>query len=155
VLGVLTAALLVVAAAGCGGDESAQTTAPGTTAPATTAPETTASPTTTATTTTAPATTAPPPPATKPEPDVTLVKITIRGGKVVGGLERVTVEKDRDVTLLVTADVSDEVHLHGYDKSADVTPQKPARLVFKATLRGRFEVELEERGLQIAELTVK
>ena len=36
----------------------------------------------------------------------------------------------------------------------DVAPGKPARLPFKATIPGRFEVELEDRGVQIADITV-
>ncbi len=56
--------------------------------------------------------------------------------------------------LVVSSDVVDEVHLHGYDKSVDVTPGTPARLAFVASLPGRFEVELEDRALQIADLEV-
>jgi hypothetical protein len=36
----------------------------------------------------------------------------------------------------------------------DVAPGKSARLPFKATIPGRFEVELEDRGVQIADITV-
>jgi hypothetical protein len=47
------------------------------------------------------------------------------------------------------------VHLHGYDVFADVAPGKAARLVFVASIPGRFEVELEDRGLQIADIEVR
>jgi hypothetical protein len=86
---------------------------------------------------------------------VTTVRIVVRGGKVDGGLKRTTVEKGRKVVLIVRSDVADEVHLHGYDKSVDVTPKKPARLVFVASIPGRFEVELEDRGLQIGDVEVR
>ena len=56
--------------------------------------------------------------------------------------------------LVVKSDVADEIHLHGYDKSTDVTAGGTARLPFTATIPGRFEVELESRGVQIADLTV-
>jgi len=46
------------------------------------------------------------------------------------------------------------VHVHGYDLMADVAPGKPARIDFTANLTGRFEIELEDRGKQIAQLTV-
>lgn len=72
-----------------------------------------------------------------------------------GGIVRETVEKDERVVLVVTSDVADEVHLHGYDVTRDVAPGKPARLPFKATIPGRFEVELEDRGVQIADITVQ
>jgi hypothetical protein len=51
--------------------------------------------------------------------------------------------------------VSDHVHLHGYDIVRDVAPGRPAVIRFRATTAGRFEVELEDRGLQIAELEVR
>jgi hypothetical protein len=83
------------------------------------------------------------------------VRIVVRGGKVVGGLQRATVDQGKKVALVVRSDVADEVHLHGYDKSVNVTPGKAARLVFVASIPGRFEVELEDRGLQIAGITVR
>jgi len=56
--------------------------------------------------------------------------------------------------LIVRSDVADHVHLHGYDIMRDVAPGMPARLPFKATITGRFEVELEDRGVPIADITV-
>ena len=97
----------------------------------------------------------PPPPTTPKPPTVVQVPIVVRGGKPVGGIKRVTVAKNRRVVLVVRSDVADEIHLHGYDISRDVTPGTPVRLPFRATIPGRFEAELEERGLQIADITVK
>jgi len=54
----------------------------------------------------------------------------------------------------VTADVSDEVHVHGYDKKTDITAGVPGSLTFTADIPGEFEVELENAHLKIAELTV-
>ena len=92
---------------------------------------------------------------TAPRPVRTRIAIVVRGGHVVGGLRRATVSRGARVELFVTADVSDEVHLHGYDRSRDVAPGTPARLLFTATTPGRFEVELESRQLQIGEITVR
>ncbi|MBA2384839.1 MAG: hypothetical protein H0V68_09300 [Actinobacteria bacterium] len=55
----------------------------------------------------------------------------------------------------MTSDVADEVHVHGYDVHADVARGQPATIEFTADVPGRFEIELEERGLQIAELEVR
>ncbi len=102
--------------------------------------------------------TQPPPPPTTPKPKppaLVQVPIVVRGGRPVGGIRRVTVAKNRQVVLLVRADTSDHVHLHGYDVMRDVAPGAPARLRFRATIPGRFEVELEDSGLQIADVTVK
>lgn len=83
------------------------------------------------------------------------MRIVVGDGKVVGGLKRATIDQGERVALVVSSDVADEVHLHGYDKSVDVTPGQPARLVFVASIPGRFEVELEDRGLQIADIEVR
>jgi hypothetical protein len=74
---------------------------------------------------------------------------------VLGGLARPRVEQGQRVRLVVGADVSDHVHLHGYDIMRDVSPGNPAVITFRATTAGRFEVELEDRGLQIAEIEVR
>jgi ABC-type glycerol-3-phosphate transport system substrate-binding protein len=124
---VATAAL-----AGCGSNDDSSTSA--------TATETTAT-TTSETTTTAEAT-------------PVEVKIVVVNGAPQGGIVRQTVSQGDDVVLVVTSDVADEIHLHGYDKSKDVPAGGTIRLLFTATLPGRFEVELEQRGIQIADLTV-
>jgi hypothetical protein len=93
--------------------------------------------------------TTPPPP-----PGPTEIRIVVVDGAPQGGIVREKVEKNDRVVLIVRSDVSDHVHLHGYDIMRDVAPGKPARLPFKATIPGRFEVELEDRGVQIADITV-
>ena len=57
--------------------------------------------------------------------------------------------------FIVRSDVSDHVHLHGYDLLADVAPGQPARIRFRATTVGVFEAELEDRVVLIAELEVR
>jgi hypothetical protein len=146
--------VLSVFVAACGSDDdeaSPQTTqAPPTTTEA--PPTTTESP---------PTTTGPPvattPPITGPteRPDNgSTVRITVVGGRPQGGIRRPEVKQGEQVTLVVRSDVTDHVHLHGYDLMADAGPGKTARIVFDADVPGRFEIELEDRGIQIAELTV-
>ena len=72
-----------------------------------------------------------------------------------GRIVRETVQKNDRVVLVITSDVADEVHLHGYDVTRDVSAGGTVRLPFTASLPGRFEVELEDRGAQIADLTVQ
>ena len=81
--------------------------------------------------------------------------LVVRDGRPRGGVERLRVERGDRVVLVVRSDVSDHVHLHGYDVIRDVGPEEPARLRFRATLTGRFEIELEDRHLLIAELVVR
>jgi hypothetical protein len=112
--------------------------------------------------------TPPPPPATEttttrpaatttaPRPaGPTQIRIVVRGGRVLGGLRRARLDRGERAVLIVRADVSDHVHLHGYDIMRDVSPGRPARLRFRATIPGRFEVELEDRRLQIAQIEVR
>jgi hypothetical protein len=125
----------------------ATTVATATTAPA----ETTAPPETTA-----PATTEAPPATTAPEdPGTVRINYTIRGGQPVGGIARDSVARGRIVVIRVTSDVADHVHVHGYDLMADVAPGAPATIRFTADAPGRFEIELEDSGVQIAELEVR
>jgi FtsP/CotA-like multicopper oxidase with cupredoxin domain len=106
-----------------------------------------AEPTTTAPTTTARATTASPANAVR-------IEIAVKGGNVFASRPPEVKKGDR-VELIVSADVSDEVHVHGYDLMKDVAPGAPARISFRATIVGRFEVELEDRKLQILEFEVR
>ena len=135
---VLAAAcvLAAVALAGCGSDDDGSASSTDTT----TTTETT---TDTETTTTTEAETR------------TVVKITVVDGQPQGGIVRQTVNKDDQVVLVVTSDVADEIHLHGYDISRDVEAGGTVRLPFKATIPGRFEAELESRSVQIADITVE
>jgi hypothetical protein len=71
------------------------------------------------------------------------------------GIVRATVKQGDKVVLVVKSDVADEIHLHGYDLKTNVAAGGTARLLFTATIPGRFEVELESRSTQIADLTVE
>lgn len=78
----------------------------------------------------------------------------MENGAVVGGVQRLSVDVGETFTLRVRADTPEEVHVHGYDLAQPVSPDQPAELTFTADIPGIFEVELEESGLQIAELEV-
>jgi hypothetical protein len=84
----------------------------------------------------------------------TLIEVSYKAGKVEGG-GRKQVAKGQTVTLRVTADIVDEVHLHGYDKAVDTIVNQPVQIVFKADASGVFEVELEKKGLPLVEIEVK
>jgi hypothetical protein len=133
-------ALALVALAGCGSDDNEAST---------TTTETTTETSTTETTTTETTTTD----TTPPQP--TVIRIAVVNGAPKGGIVRESVDKGDRVVLVVTSDVADEIHLHGYDKSRDVAAGGTVRLPFRATIPGRFEVELESRGVQIADISVQ
>lgn len=80
--------------------------------------------------------------------------IDVEGGRPARGVIDLEVRQGADVTFTVTADAAEEVHVHGYDLTALVRPDSPARFSFPAVIAGIFEIELEGSGTQIAELTV-
>jgi hypothetical protein len=88
-----------------------------------------------------------------PSPD--RIEIQVSGGKVVGGVQRFPVARGRTVELVVSSDVADEVHLHGYDRKVDVPAGSTATLTFVADVPGVFEAELEQHKIQIAQLEVR
>ena len=80
--------------------------------------------------------------------------IVIKHGKPVGGIADLTYNKGEQVRFKVDSDVSDEVHMHGYDIMKDVKAGGSVSFDFPATIEGVFEAELEGRKEQILELTV-
>ena len=74
------------------------------------------------------------------------LEVWFSGGQVNGDTGRVPVPAGDQVSITVTSDVPDEIHLHGYDLSAPVGPGTPGTLTFQATVPGVFEVELEQLG---------
>jgi heme/copper-type cytochrome/quinol oxidase subunit 2 len=82
-------------------------------------------------------------------------QITIRGGKPVGGIKKLDYNKGDQVKFIVTSDVADEIHVHGYDLKEDVPAGGSVRFSFPASIEGVFEVELEGRTQQIAQLKVE
>jgi hypothetical protein len=80
--------------------------------------------------------------------------IVIKHGKPVGGIADLTYNKGEQVRFKVDSDVSDEVHMHGYDIMEDVKAGGSISFDFPASIEGVFEAELEGRKEQILELTV-
>lgn len=80
--------------------------------------------------------------------------IVVRNGKPVGGIRQLTYNRGEEVRFKVDSDVSDEVHMHGYDIMKDVKAGGSVSFDFPATIEGVFEAELEGRKEQILKLTV-
>ena len=83
-------------------------------------------------------------------------RIEVRGGKPVGGVQRISATKGDTMRLVVSSpDTSGEVHLHGYDLKRDVAPGRPASFRFRADAEGAFEIELEDTATKIGNLEVR
>jgi hypothetical protein len=101
----------------------------------------------------------PPPPGTtrttSPEPAAPPIPtVRIVGGKPQGGVAKLEFKKGDTIRFRVVSDVSDEIHVHGYDLMKDVKAGGSVAFSFKGDIDGKFEIELEGAKQQIASLTV-
>jgi len=80
--------------------------------------------------------------------------IVVKNAKPVGGVKKLVYKKGEQVRFVVRSDVTDEIHVHGYNRLSDVRAGGSVRFDFPAKLEGVFDIELEQRGEQIAELRV-
>jgi hypothetical protein len=128
------------------GDDAARSAAPAASQPATTAiaPDTTTDPTTTEADT--------PQVAAPPAPSVRTVRVV--NGQPQGGVRTLSYDKGDVVRLRVRSDIADEIHIHGYDLKKDVRAGGSVQFRFTADIEGRFEIELEDAGTQIANVEV-
>ena len=85
---------------------------------------------------------------------VRTINIKVRGGKANGDTGRIAVPVGTPIVLSVSSDVADEIHVHGYDRKANVPAGATASVVFTANTPGVFEVELENSKLQLLQLQV-
>jgi hypothetical protein len=84
----------------------------------------------------------------------TVISVGYSGGAVSGDTGRNEVAIGDEVTIEITSDAADEVHIHGYDELIDVAAGETAVLTFTADIPGVFEVELESSGLLLFQLEV-
>jgi type IV secretory pathway VirB10-like protein len=149
-IGIVVGAVVVlvvafVIASGSGDDDNNKTTAA--TTPAATQPP---AADTTATTAPAPAQTTTQ--AAPAAPAVPVVKVV--DAKPQGGIEKLKFDKGDTIKFKVQSDTADEIHFHGYDIAKDVAAGGSVTFSVKATIEGRFVVELEQHETQIAEVEV-
>jgi hypothetical protein len=138
----LPAALLALAVplAGCAGTDASEAAGPSSTSSASSSSSSSAAPTSDAA-----------PRAAAGQ----RIEVQVSGGQASGDTGRVPVPLGTAVTLVVTSDAADEMHVHGYDLTADLAPGQPAELAFDATTPGVFEVELHDAGTVLLTLQVQ
>jgi hypothetical protein len=93
-------------------------------------------------------------PAPAPAPAATVPVVRVVDAKPVGGVKRLKFTKGDTIRFSVRSDTADEIHVHGYDVHKDVTAGGKVTFSIPADIEGRFVVELEGKGEQIAELEV-
>jgi hypothetical protein len=95
--------------------------------------------------------------ATSTQPAAPPAAPTVRvvGAKPQGGVQKLNFNKGDQIRFRVVSDTADEIHVHGYDLMKDVPAGGSVTFSFKGSIDGRFVVELENHGEQIAELDVQ
>ncbi len=129
------------------------------TPPPTEVPPPESTPATTPMPTESPTATPPPTPEPTPEPtptpDIgTTIEVEVAGGKPVDGVQRYRVDARDSVTIIVSGDTTDELHIHGYDLVVPFAPGRPGTITFEADIPGIFEVETHHHGDLVMELQV-
>lgn len=74
--------------------------------------------------------------------EVRRFELSIKDGKMDGGLRTVRVVRGDAVVLRWTVDQPTILHLHGYDIEIEVRPDAPREMAFEARSTGRFPVEM-------------
>ncbi|WP_410657699.1 hypothetical protein [Amycolatopsis sp. lyj-112] len=87
-------------------------------------------------------------------PGAKTVKFSITEGKRTAGPDEVPVRNGENVALEVTSDQPDELHVHGYDRAAQLEPGVPGTITLTANIEGIFEVELHKSGAAVTKLRV-
>src|SRR5215210_3882057 len=88
-----------------------------------------------------------PTPTPTPRPKPTLLRA--------GSVKQLEYEKGDTVRFRARSETDEHVHVHGYDKIAEVPAGKTVTVSFKASITGIFEIEFENAGEEIAELKVE
>ena len=83
------------------------------------------------------------------------IVITIRGRTASPPTGRVEIARGSTVRITVTSDAPDELHVHGYDRTAPLSPGVPATVQFTADTPGLFEVETHTGGLVLCQLVIR
>lgn len=93
--------------------------------------------------------------APREESGVEAILIRLADGKVTPNGEKMNVAKGTRVTLQITSDHDDTIHVHGFDVEKEVKAGEPATLTFTADQVGSFEVESHEPAKVILILNVR
>ena len=82
------------------------------------------------------------------------ITVTVAGDTITPKPATVTVKAGQPITLTVTSDRADEVHVHGIDKELELEAGVAGTLSFTATPAGSYEVETHKSGKLLFKLQV-
>ena len=78
--------------------------------------------------------------------NATVINLSIENRSTTLTREDLRATQGETVRLTVSTDEPGEVHLHGYDLTTDVAPDRPGELVFEATAAGAFAINFHVFG---------
>lgn len=90
-----------------------------------------------------------------PSPSVVEATVSVRDGTVTPKPHRVTVPLGEPVRLLVTSDVDDTLHVHGFEVEEPLEAGRATTVDLVADQPGVFAVETHETGLELLQLEVR
>lgn len=82
-------------------------------------------------------------------------EMVIEHGTKRSGPDVMQVAQGDEVSLKISSDHADELHVHGYDLHASVKPGAPTVLSFRADRSGRFTMELHHSNVELGALEVQ
>lgn len=88
-----------------------------------------------------------------PTADPVTVELNIPAGGFAEPIQQ-QVDLGAEVTLRITSEVGDEVHVHGYELHIEVPPGEVAEEVFDANMAGTYEIESHDANQVYMLLTV-
>ena len=92
------------------------------------------------------------PTAAPSAPAVRVVTASYSGGEVTVDEPRVQTSLGEQVVLRISSDVTEQVHVHGYDLYVDVPAGGSVDIPITLTLPGSYEVELHGAGRPLLQL---
>lgn len=88
-----------------------------------------------------------------PPAEQRLIQVAVTGDTMSPG--QLQANEGDTLTVSVSADKYEEIHLHGYDKHFFPSPNQPATLTFPADKTGNFVIEIEATSTPLGLLDVK
>jgi hypothetical protein len=88
-----------------------------------------------------------------PAPQHRLMQVSVSGSTMTPN--DLQANEGDTITLSISADQYEEIHLHGYDKHFFPSPSQPATLTFVADKTGKFVIEIEATSTSLGLLEVQ
>lgn len=94
-------------------------------------------------------------PSSIQQSNVKTFELVVKNKKLVSGPKTIKVNQGDEMTIKITSDEAEELHIHAYDNGVELKPGKQTTLTFTTSLSGRFPFELENSKTEIGVLEVQ